>query len=241
MIRTIFWYTYFWVFMIVSLSFLIPLLFMRIFKLQKKKRRYISYLAGVWARSLIWVAGGKVTITGKKNIPGHNSICYVSNHQSGLDIPLIMGYISKTVGFIAKKELRYIPILGTWMKEAGCVFINRSSFRDSIVVIKKGVENIQQGYPMVIFPEGTRSRSNKMRPFKSGSLKLAVRSKASIVPITIEGSYKLREEHGGFITPASVKLTVHPPIDAASLEDDDTKKLADRLWKTINSALVNKQ
>jgi len=79
-----------------------------------------------------------------------------------------------------------------------------------------------------------------MRPFKSGSLKLAIRSKASIVPITIDGSYKLREERRGLITPASVKLTVHPAIDAASLEDDDTKKLAERLWEIINSALEKK-
>lgn len=240
MFRTIFWYTFFWLYLLLSLSYHIPLLFMRIFRLSKAKRAYITYLAGLWARSIIWAAGGKVTVAGKENIPAHNSICYVSNHQGGFDIPLIMGYISHTVGFIAKKELRYIPILGTWIKEVGCVFINRSSLRESIDVIKQGVENIQQGYPMVIFPEGTRSRSSKMRPFKSGSLKLAIRSQASIVPVTIDGSYKLREEHGGFITPASVKLTVHPAIDAASLEDDDTKKLADHLWEIINSALEKK-
>lgn len=240
MIRTIFWYTFFWLYMIVSLSFYIPLLFMRIFKLKKIRRSYISYLTGTWGRNIVRAAGGKVTVTGLENIPNHNSICFVSNHQGGLDIPLIIGYISKTVGFIAKKELRYLPILGTWMKEVGCIFINRSSLRESIGVIKQGVENIKQGYPMVIFPEGTRSRSDKMKPFKSGSLKLAIRSKASIVPITIDGTYKLREEHGGLITPASVKLTVHPAIDAGSRGDDDTKKLAERLWNIINSALENK-
>lgn len=240
MIRTIFWYTFFWLYMIASLSFYIPLLFMRIFRLKKIKRSYITYLAGLWARSIVWATGGKVTVLGNENIPRHNSICYVSNHQGGFDIPLIIGYISYTVGFIAKKELRYIPILGTWIKEVGCVFINRSSFRDSIGVIQKGVENIKKGYPMVIFPEGTRSRSNRMRPFKSGSLKLAIRSQASIVPITIDGSYKLREARKGLITPASVKLTIHPAIDAAMLEDDDTKKLAERLWKIINSALEKK-
>ena len=240
MIRTIFWYTFFWLYMIVSLSFYIPLLFMRIFKLKKIKRSYLSYLASTWGRNLVRAAGGKVTITGLENLPNHNSICFVSNHQGGMDIPLIYGYISKTVGFIAKKELRYLPILGTWMKEVGCIFMNRSSLRESIVVIKQGVEHIKQGYPMVIFPEGTRSRSNTMKPFKSGSLKLAIRSKASIVPITIDGSYKLREERGGLITPASVKLTVHPAIDAGSLEDDDTKKLAQRLWDIIHSALENK-
>ena len=237
MFRTIFWYLFFWLYMIASLSLHIPLVFMRIFRLKKVKRAYITYQAGLWARSIVWAAGGKVTVAGKENIPEHKSICYVSNHQGGFDIPLIMGYISQTVGFIAKKELRYIPILGTWIKEAGCVFINRSSLRDSIGVIQRGVENIQQGYPMVIFPEGTRSKGDKIGPFKSGSLKLAIRSKASIVPITIDGSYKLREEHGGFITPASIRLTVHPTIDATTLEDDDTKKLADRLWKIINSAL----
>jgi 1-acyl-sn-glycerol-3-phosphate acyltransferase len=240
MIRTLFWYTFFWLYMIASLSFHIPLLFMQLFRLKKIKRAYLSCLAGFWARSIVWATGARVTIHGKENIPGHNCICYVSNHQSVFDIPLIMGYVSNTVGFIAKKELRYIPILGTWILEAGCVFINRKSPRESIEVIKRGVENIKRGFPMVIFPEGTRSKSNTMRPFKSGSLKLAIRSKAPIIPITIDGSYKLREEHGGLIAPASVKLTVHPAIDAASLDGDDTKKLAEHLWKIINSALETK-
>ena len=214
---------------------------MRVFKMKDMEKKYMSFHARLWARSIIWTVGAKVEIRGLKNIPKNQPICFVSNHQSGLDIPLIMGYVYPAVGFIAKKELRYIPILSSWMNVLHCIFINRKSARESLEAVNKGVEYIKQGFPILIFPEGTRSRSNKMAPFKSGSLKLAMRSKAHIIPITVSGSYKLREERKGIITPGRVKITVHPPVDTSALEDEDTKEVAARLWNTIHSALESKQ
>jgi 1-acyl-sn-glycerol-3-phosphate acyltransferase len=240
MLRTVLWYIFFWSYLFGSLTFFIPLIILFIFWQKRLLEKYVFFLFSTWGRNIVRVAGGKVTVAGLENIPQKNTICFIANHQGGFDIPLIFGYIPKTVGFIAKKELLYIPVFNVWMKVIHCIFINRSKRRDSVKVIQQGVEQIKQGFPMVIFPEGTRSRKNEMGPFKGGSLKLAVRSNALIVPITIDGSYKMREEHGGIITPAYVKLTIHPVIDASTLQDEDTKELANRLWKIINSALENR-
>jgi len=234
-----FWYAFFWLYMITSLSLSIPLFFMRIFRMRAAEKRYLSFHTRLWGRSIIRAAGGKVGITGLKNIPRNKPVCFVSNHQSSLDIPLIMGYVY-SVGFIAKKELRYLPIVNMWMNVLHCIFINRKSARESLEAVNKGAEYIKQGYPILIFPEGTRSRSNRMAPFKSGSLKLAVRSKSLIIPVTINGSYQLREERKGIITPAKIQVTIHPPIDSAALGGEDTKELAARLWNTIHSALDTK-
>ncbi len=241
MIRTIFWYTFFWVYMVVSIFFCFPLFLLKIFQLKKASEKFIFILSHNWARSIIRAAGANVEVSGLENIPKQNTICFIANHQGGFDIPLIMGYIPKTIGFIAKKELLYMPILGLWMKVIHCIFINRSKRRESVKVIQKGVEQIKQGFPMVIFPEGTRSRGNAMGQFKNGSLKLAIRSNALIVPITIDGSYRMREERGGLIAPASVKLIVHPVIDVAVLSDEEKKVLAPRLWEIINSGLEMKK
>lgn len=237
MIRTILWYLFFWIYMTAGLITLIPFFFLRVLNQKKILGEYVFFLSRAWGRNLIRATGGNVTVNGLENIPRQNSVCFISNHQGGFDIPLIMGYIPKTIGFIAKKELFYIPIFNIGMKAIHCISLNRSNPRDSVNVIRQGVEQIKQGFPMVIFPEGTRSRGNEMRPFKSGSLKLAIRSNALIVPITIDGSYKMREERGGLITPASVKLTIHPLIDAGELSDEEKKGLADRLWRIINSGL----
>ncbi len=237
MLRTIIWYFLFWVYLTASIVFFIPLVVLGICKQKTLREKYVFSLSSSWGRIVVRIAGGRVTVSGLENIPACDNICFISNHQGGFDIPLIIGYVPKTIGFIAKKELLYIPILSTWMKAIHCIFINRANRRDSVKVIQQGVEQIKNGHPMVIFPEGTRSRKSEMERFKSGSLKLAVRSKALIVPITIDGSYKMKEERGGLITPAHVSMTIHPSIDSAALQDEDTKNLAARLWTIINSAL----
>lgn len=239
MIRTVLWYFFFWLYQIVSLSFFIPLVLLMVLHRKRALDAFIYFLSYTWGRNIICMAGGRVTVTGLEHVPKQNNVCFVANHQGVFDIPLIVGYIPKTVGFIAKRELLLIPILNIWMKAVHCTFINRADRRQAVKTIQKGVEQIKKGHPMVIFPEGTRSRGDAMGPFKSGSLKLAIRSDALIVPVTIDGSYKLKEARG-VMTPASVKLFIHPPIDAAPLHDEDSKELAERLWGIINEPLKKK-
>jgi len=236
-IRTVLFYCFFWAYIIGTLFFFIPVIILSVFKHTIAKNRIISFLAKNWAHSIIKATGSSVQVFGKENIPVENNICFIANHQGGFDIPLIMGYIPKSISFIAKKELRFLPIIGQWMMLMPCVFIDRSSSRKSVVTIQKGAEQIKKGNPVVIFPEGTRSRSSNMADFKAGSLKLAFRSDSYIVPVTIDGSYKIREENKGIITPADVKITIHTPIDTTRLSDEEKKKLAPKLWNIINSAL----
>lgn len=237
MIRTIVWYLYFWVYMVFSITFIFPLLFFRIIRQQKAYDKYLYYMARIWARSLVLVAGGRVKVRGLEHLPKESNICFISNHQGVFDIPIIMGYVPKPLFFIAKKELMFIPILGFWIAVSRCIFIDRKNKRQSVQAIQKGVDQIKQGYPTVIFPEGTRSQSDTMGEFKSGSLKLALRSNARIVPLTTNGSYKIREEKKGIIASADITLTIHPVIDVSTLAEEEKKDLAGRLWKIVNSGL----
>ncbi len=237
MIRTIYWYTGFWIYMILSVFLTLPLFFLFLPGLRKVRGKYITSIVTTWARFLLRLAGGKIDVKGLENIPRHKKICFVANHQGGFDIPIILGYLPLTPGFISKKELIYVPLINMWMSAIGCVFINRSNRRASLEAINKGVNQLKNNKPMIIFPEGTRSRGAEMNRFKHGSLKMPVRAEATIVPITISGSYKMKEEHGGLITPAPVKLTVHPPVETRGLQKEKTSDLADTLFTTINSAL----
>ena len=223
--------------MIFSITFVVPLIFFRAIRQPKASDRYLYLMARLWARSLVTVAGGKVEVRGLEHLPKESNICFISNHQGVFDIPIIMGYVPKPLFFIAKRELKYIPILGFWIAVSRCIFIDRKDKRQSVKAIQKGVDQIKQGYPTVIFPEGTRSRCDTMGEFKSGSLKLALRSNARIVPLTINGSYKIREEKKGIIAPADITLTVHPVIDVSTLSEEEKKDLAGRLWKIVNAGL----
>ncbi len=237
MMRTIVWFVYFWCFMLVSLTFFVPLIILRLLKMKDKEEAFVHFITGNWARSLIRVAGGKVILRGEENIPLDRPCCIISNHQGAFDIPLIIGHMPRVVGFIAKKELKYIPLVSSWMKAIHCVFIDRGNRRAGLASIKLAVEHMNNGHSLVIFPEATRSRSSSMAKFKSGSLKVPLRAEAAILPVTIDGSYLMKEANKGLIKPASVTLTFHPVIQARSFSKEQSQELAAQLYETVGSAL----
>ncbi|MFO7848496.1 MAG: lysophospholipid acyltransferase family protein [Spirochaetia bacterium] len=236
MVRTILFYTLFWIFMIFSLLFFIPYLTLSLPGLGKAKERFVLSITRFWAKSVIFITGSKVEVRGLENLPEEKNICFVSNHQSYFDIPVLMASIPRIVGFMAKKELKSVPLLSSWMKTIGCIFMDRKNPREAIEKFEKGAEEIRAGRAKLIFPEGTRSRGGEMGPIRAGALKLAFRSDAVIVPITIDGTYHLLEEHHK-ISSGEIVLTVHPPISAAGLSREQQKETAEEVAKRIAAPL----
>ncbi len=236
MIRTIFWFTYFWIFAIFSIFLILPYWLLRALRQKLRADKYLKTIVTFWSKSLIAIAGGQVRVHGIENVPSKTRICYIANHQGNFDIPLTLAYLPGLIGYIAKKELRRMPIINLWMYALGCIFIDRKDRRAAVAVIRKGVEAISGGRRLLLFPEGTRSQGAQLKHFKSGSLKLPIRAGATIIPVSISGSYKLLEQTGK-MTPAEVHLTIHPPIDGGKYAEDETKKLAETLENTIKSGL----
>ena len=237
MLRTILWYIYFWLFLLVSmpLSLIVPLL--RILSRKHLFSPYVRFITKLWARNMLRAAGARLKVEGLENFPEHTNICLISNHQGAFDIPILIASVPVVFGFITKKELAYIPLLNLWMNATNCIFINRSRPRDAVTVISSGADNIKKGYPMVIFPEGTRSQGPKMNQFKGGSLKLALRAEATIVPITIDGSYLLKEANGGRIRGARIRVVIHKAVETAGLSREDAAELPEILHDTIASSI----
>ena len=235
-IRNVFFVLYVTWLAILTPFILIPSLIIRLFYGKKRSDKYVNAVAQLYARHMFWVFRVKIIVRGIENLPTANNVCFVSNHQGLADIPLIVGYIPKTVGFIAKKELGRVPVLNIWMSAMGCVLIGRRNVGDSLLTIDKGIKQLQNGHPMVIFPEGTRSKNNTMRPFKPGSFKLITGAESIAVPLTIDGSYRVMETKGE-ISRATVQLTIHPPVDVSKLSKEEKENLHQIIWKTINSAL----
>ena len=203
---------------------------------EQEVKEKIAPLVIDWAKYCVDATGAQVEVTGIENVPTDRSVVYIGNHQGIFDIPLLLGYIPYQKAFIAKIEILKIPMISDWMKLMKCVFLARKSPRQSVEAMHQGIENVKNGYSMVIFPEGTRSKGGPVKEFKPGSFKLAFQSEADIVPVTIDGTWKIYEEHKK-INPAKIKLTIHPAVKTEGLNKDELREIPAQVQKIVESAL----
>jgi 1-acyl-sn-glycerol-3-phosphate acyltransferase len=205
--------------------------------LRKPLSHMMYRIAQGWARMMIKFTGCQVTVTGRENIPLKGGVCFVSNHGSIFDIVLHLAYDGRPIGFVAKKELIYIPLLNMWISLLGGLFIDRKNIRKAVRTINKGIARIKAGGAMIIFPEGRRSRGQGLLPFRSGALKLATQAEAPIVPVAITGSYDVFERRYR-LQPGPVHVRFGDPISTAGLPPEDRKKkLADQVYGVIKEAM----
>lgn len=205
----------------------------------KEKREYADRVSKHWCEIIISATGSTVEVIGLDNIPKDGPVLFVSNHQSYFDIPMLLYYLPKTMGFLSKIEIKKWPVIGKWLLCLEGVYIDRDDIRQSLTAIKKTTETLESGQSIVIFPEGTRSKSNEMNPFKPGSLKPAQRANVPIVPITIENTYKIFEANNDRnLKPANVRITISPAIDVNSLAKETTGDLSVKVFETIKSHLT---
>ncbi len=232
MLRTIIWFVYFWGYLVVLIPAMLYIIYLEHRGNSNKVQILVENFARNWARRLIKLAGGTVTIDGIENLPQTPYIA-VSNHQGTFDIPIMISLTRDVRAIIAKKELAKLPFISWWMKKLNCFFLNRKDARQGAKVVIEAIKYVNAGNSLTIFPEGTRSKSNNLGEFHGGAFTIAKKSKSPIVPITINGSYKLFEANGIFMKPAHVKVTIHKPILPENQSDD----ISDVVKNIINTAL----
>ena len=200
----------------------------------KEKLELIDRFILKCTKKLVEISGADVTVTGTENVPSDEPVLYVGNHQGNMDIPLLYSTAPQTMAFVAKKEMEKIPLLGYWMKERGCVFIDRENARNSLKAINEAIQNLKLGHSMAVFPEGTRSKSSQVGDFKAGSLRIAIKSGVKVIPVSIKDSYKLIGKKGKN-TPAKVSVHYSEPIDSKNFKD--TNELAAEVLAQIKKHL----
>ena len=211
MIKTIQWYAYLWFNM---LKPRIRLIWLRLQNNIPERDACAHAAARKWARTAITANGSVIKISGIENIPVSGGVLFVSNHQSNFDIPILIGFVPRDKGFIAKAELAKIPVFSMWMRALGCVIINRNDARQSLETLTLAAEKLKEGHSLVIFPEGTRSSDGKLGRFKAGSLKLALHARVPIVPVTIKGSMNIMPKGTSLIKAADVEVIISAPVMA---------------------------
>jgi len=207
----------------------IPIVFNRQFPLMVART--------VFAPVLLKIAGIKWKVIGKENVPKNEPAIYIANHCSFLDIGCLCGAIPVNLHFIAKKELVRVPIIGWYLFVAGHILVDRGNRIKSIQSIKKAAQKIREGKSVAIYPEGTRSKTGKLGAFKKGAFHLAIEAGVKIVPIAINGTYKVWKTGSTKITPGKVEIHIGKPIDTSLYSKEQVLELTN-LAKTRISEMM---
>jgi len=198
---------------------------------------FAEKIAKSWGRWFLRPTGAKVEVIYKdptiKERFKNRSFVFISNHQSNMDIPVILGYFFKPVGFVAKLELANIKFFNMWMKLIGCVFLDRESPREAVKMLKEAVEKVESGKSIAIFPQGTRS--DGITEFKKGSMKIALTANAAIIPVTMIGTQNIyTPKPNKRVNPGiKVKMIVHSEIETKDLSKEQRSELHVTLQKLI--------
>ena len=134
-------------------------------------------------RFTLFCAGTKITVLGRENVPKDEAVLYAANHRGFADIPVSYITLPTLTGFVAKKEIKKVPIFSWWMKNLNCLFLDRDDMKEGLKTILTGMEHMKNGYSIFIMPEGTRNRGDELDllPFKEGSFKIAEKTGCAII------------------------------------------------------------
>lgn len=234
--RTIIWFIYFWAYILLSLPVSAYIWVLEKRGLHKRADQEVQGMVERWAHRLMRLAGVSVHITGQENLP-EGAAVYVTNHQGYFDIPIMLTSLREPHGLVAKKEIDRLPGIRAWMRHLHCLFVDRSSPRAGAQVILDGEKLLRSGRSVTIFPEGTRSRGGAMHAFKAGAFRIAARAEAPIVPVTIDGSYRIMEANNFWIQPGEIFVTIHSAIETKGMSRDALKALPEQVKEIIASAL----
>jgi len=162
---------------------------------------------------------------------------FVSNHGGYADIPAFMVAVKeKQFGFVAKDELMKIPIFSKWIERIRSLNLLRGDSRVTLKVFSEGEDMLKRGFSLVIFPEGTRAKGSGMKPFPKGSLRMAFRAGAPIIPVAIHGSWECFEEQG-YPHAGVILFHAFEPIETAKLAKSDEGPMSERVEALIRSKL----
>jgi 1-acyl-sn-glycerol-3-phosphate acyltransferase len=233
MIRFIIVATFVVLFLILSIPLLIAEWIIGKFNMDLKDRSSLAIVN--WAfRVCLKLSGVTITVLGEENVPTDTAVVYVGNHRSYFDILLTYVRVPRPTGYIAKKEMLRYPLLNLWMKNLHCLFLDRSDIKQGLKTILTGIEELKNGISICVFPEGTRNKVNDtFLPFHAGSFKLAEKSGCPIVPMALNNTAGVFEDHLPKIKKAHVVLEYGKPIYTSELDKEAKKNLAENVSRQI--------
>lgn len=190
-----------------------------------------------WARSILGAAGVQLKVEGLENLPeGH--FVLAANHQSHFDALVLFAHIRRHLRFVAKNELKKIPIFGPALVRAGNVFIARSGGEGDKAILAQAVKAVQERVSLVFFAEGTRSDDGDLKPFKKGAAVFAIAAQVPLIPVAIAGTYGILPKKKLAIHAHPTALIIGKPIETKGLSPDDRDRLTARAHAEVEALLA---
>ncbi|MCA9598769.1 MAG: 1-acyl-sn-glycerol-3-phosphate acyltransferase [Myxococcales bacterium] len=191
-----------------------------------------------WSRKLLEAADISLSVSGRENLLANEAFVVMSNHQSHYDIPVLFQALGRRIRMVAKTELFKIPVFASAMRAAGFVEVDRKN-RDRAVAALKGAKGaIDAGTDIWIAPEGTRSETGRVGPFKKGGFHMAEDAEARILPVTIEGTRRVLQAHDWRVKKSHhVSVVIGKPIDAPAYGPERRAELMDAVRAAIVAPL----
>jgi 1-acyl-sn-glycerol-3-phosphate acyltransferase len=199
---------------------------------------FASRVVGVtWARSLAWLTPMTVTVSGSEHTDPSRRYVVVSNHQSMYDILAIYGWLTLDLKWVMKKELRKVPGIGIGCEKVGHIFIDRKNPKAAKKALEEALSRLGDGIGILFFPEGTRSTSGKLLPFKKGAFRTAIEQQLPVLPVTVVGTREVLPNQTITPFPGKAKLVVHPCLETEGMEISHIDGLMDASRRAIESAM----
>ena len=194
----------------------------------------IQRLIVIWSRAFLWTLGSTIDVAGRDKIDPNGQYIFVANHLSNADIPAMFLTAPVPIRYLAKKEVYKIPMVGMAMGRMGMVKVDRGSGSAVPGEVNAGVaEAKRRGHSHIIFPEGTRAVGGTPAQFKKGAFRIAIASRLTVVPVTIEGTWEIWRPGAKMFERGHIRTLIHDPIATSEMTLADMDTLRDQTRTAI--------
>jgi 1-acyl-sn-glycerol-3-phosphate acyltransferase len=184
------------------------------------------------------LAGMRFKVAGRENVPQGRAAVFCANHQSNVDPPVLYRAVHPRLRVLYKREIDQIPLLARAFRMAGFIPIDRHNKESALRSIEAGASSLRSGHSFLIFPEGTRSKTDQLLPFKKGGFRMAIKAGAPIVPVAISGG-RAAMVHGSFIIrPVTLTIRIGRPVETRDVDVEDRDALIQRVRHEITTLLA---
>lgn len=184
------------------------------------------------------LAGIRIRVAGRHHVPAGRATVFCANHQSNIDPPILFNALHPRLHVLFKAELKKLPLLGKVFVAGGFVPIDRKSREQSMAAIEEAAQSLSTGNSFLTFPEGTRSRTGALLPFKRGPFLMALMAQVPVVPVAVQGGTASMRKGSAIVRPATVTVRIGEPIETKGMALTDRGALADRVRSRVEELLA---
>jgi 1-acyl-sn-glycerol-3-phosphate acyltransferase len=208
----------------------------RLFRVRAGEGSIYEKCVKLWPQWVLAAAGVRIHEHGVGHRPRGVGAVYISNHVGWFDVFSLAAVVPR-VTFVAKRELRRLPMFGWGAEVVGIVFIDRENRKAAFESYKDAAREVENGRAIVVCPEGTRGIDYRLRPFKKGPFVLAIAAQSPIVPTVVYGAREIMAKGSARVRSGDIHVHYLPPIDTTGMTYDDRGALMNATWRAMAEAL----